>query len=210
MVKRGMMRDERKTERQEQIEQAAYDLLEQKGFAGTTMQSIAERARASNQTLYAWYGDKPGLFRALVARNADQLREMLEARRAAQDDPIATLRQFGPLLIEVLTHPRAIALNRAAAADASGELGRVIGEAGRGTIGPMIIEVLHRARDQGALSFRDSQAALELYMDLLIGDLQHLRVIGRIRPPGADYRHARSERALTRLCKLLDGSGSVA
>lgn len=204
------MRDDRKIERQDQIEQAAYALLEEKGFAGTTMQGIARRARASNQTLYAWYGDKTGLFRALVARNADQLRDLLQPHLAEGRDPIQTLAEFGPLLIEVLTHPRAIALNRAAAADPSGELGRVIGEAGRGTIGPLIRQVLDRARDQGALQFRDSQAALILYMDLLIGDLQHQRVIGRIPPPAPDWRQMRSAQALARLRRLLDGPDPAA
>lgn len=204
------MRDERKTERQDQIEQAAYALLEERGFAGTTMQGIAQRARASNQTLYAWYGDKTGLFRALVARNADQLRALLTARIDAGSNPIQTLAALGPLLIEVLTHPRAIALNRAAAADPSGELGRVIGEAGRGTIAPLIQQVLEQARDQGRLQFRDTRAALILYLDLLIGDLQHQRVIGRIPPPSPAWREARAAQALARLQKLLDGSAEMA
>ena len=204
------MRDDRKTDRQDQIQQAAYALLEEKGFAGTTMQGIAQRARASNQTLYAWYGNKLGLFRALVAQNADQLRNLLAPCIADGGDPIQTLAQLGPRLIEVLTHPRAIALNRTAAADPTGDLGRVIGEAGRDTIGPLIRQVLERARDQGALRFRDSQAALVLYMDLLIGDLQHQRVIGRIAPPSPDWCQARAALALARLQKLLDGAADLA
>lgn len=203
------MRDERKQLRQGQIEQAAYRLLEKKGFSGTTMQGIAQLARASNQTLYAWYGDKLGLFRALVARNTDQLRELLDARQSPGADAMDILHQFGPVLIAVLTHPRATALNRAAAADPTGELGCVIGEAGRDTIGPMIRKMLEQARDQGTLKFRDSQAALELYMNLLIGDLQHMRVIGRIPPPDKTAREARSARALRQLAKLLDGSDDL-
>ncbi|TRW97325.1 TetR/AcrR family transcriptional regulator [Paracoccus sp. M683] len=204
------MREERRLIRQEQIEQAAYALLEEKGFAGTTMQGIALRARASNQTLYAWYGDKPGLFRTLVARNADQLRDLLQARIAANGDPVETLEQFGPLLIEVLTHPRAVALNRAAAADPSGALGRLIGEAGRGSIGPLIQQVLLAARDNGDLHFCDPQAALVLYVDLLIGDLQIRRVIGLIAAPDASARHTRAARALTLLRQLLGGSAPAA
>lgn len=203
------MRDENRAKRQEQIEAAAYALLEEKGFAGTTMQGIAQRAQASNQTLYSWYGDKTGLFRALVAGNADRVRGLLETCIAEGRDPLAALRQMGPLLLDLLTHPRTIALNRAAAADPSGTLGRVIGEAGRGTVGPLIAEVLEQARDQGMLQFQDRQAALELYLNLLVGDLQHMRVIGRIPPPDESYRDARSDRALARLRRLLDGTDTL-
>ncbi|MEQ8740678.1 MAG: helix-turn-helix domain-containing protein, partial [Hoeflea sp.] len=63
------MREETRAARQAQIEQAAYEVLEEKGYAATSMLAIAKRARASNETLYNWYGDKTGLFRALVVRN---------------------------------------------------------------------------------------------------------------------------------------------
>ena len=48
--------------REEEIEAAAYRLLEERGFAGTGMQAIAQAAHASNETLYRWYGDKTGLY----------------------------------------------------------------------------------------------------------------------------------------------------
>lgn len=64
--------------RAREIEVAAYILLEEQAFARVSMQAIARAARASNQTLYRWYGDKIGLFRALIVRNAAQVREVLE------------------------------------------------------------------------------------------------------------------------------------
>ena len=56
------MREEKKSLRQQQIEDAAYEVLEAKGYDGTSMLGIARQARASNETLYNWYGDKQGLF----------------------------------------------------------------------------------------------------------------------------------------------------
>lgn len=196
----------KRSERQDQIEEAAYRVLERDGYAGTTMLAIAREARASNETLYRWYGDKTGLFRALVARNADAVRLMLTRRAPQQDDPLETLALLGPELIDLLSHPRAIALNRAAAADRSGELAAAIAAAGRETVGPLIAQVLIAARERGALRFDDPQAALALYLDLLIGDLQHRRVIGLIAAPPPDQRSARSAKALSRLRRLLDGS----
>ncbi len=49
-------------------------MLDAKGYAGASMLAIARQAKASNETLYNWYGDKNGLFRALVVRNAGEVR----------------------------------------------------------------------------------------------------------------------------------------
>lgn len=196
------MREDTRTERQEQIEEAAYRVLEQKGYAGATMQAIAREARASHETLYNWYGDKLGLFGALVARNSGRIRALLEERIAAGAPPIRTLEMLGPQLIGLLTSPRAVALNRAAAADSSGTLAAAISAGGRQTVGPLIAAVLSAARDRGELVFDDPHAALSLYSDLLVGDLQHRRVIGLIPAPDAATCEVRATQALARLRAL--------
>lgn len=196
------MRQDTRNQRREQIEEAAYRVLERKGFAGATMLAIAREAKASNETLYGWYGDKTGLFRSLVERNAQSVREELQARIAADAEPLELLWGIGAALVTLLTHPRAIALNRAAAAEPGGSLARTISEAGRETVGPLIARLLLTARDRGALAFDDPQAALSLYLDLLVGDLQHRRVIGLIPPPDQAATEARSALALARMRRI--------
>lgn len=197
------MQDSTRIQRQAQIEEAAYRVLEEKGFAGATMLAIAREAKASHETLYGWYGDKTGLFRALVARNARHVGETLEAGMAAHAPPIEVLAQIGPPLIALLSDPRAVALNRAAAADPGGALAQAILQAGRDSIGPLIVRLLIAAREAGVLGFDDPQEALQLYLDLLIGDLQHRRVIGLVPPPDQNARAARAARAMDRLMLLL-------
>lgn len=197
------MREEARSRRQEQIEDAAYRVLERRGAAGTTMLAIAREARASHETLYGWYGDKAGLFRALVARNARTVRALLEDRARSGTAPIEALARIGPELIGLLTHPRAIALNRAAAAEPGGTLALAIAEAGRDSIGPLIESLLLAARTEGQLGFDDPAEALRLYLDLLIGDLQHRRVIGLIPPPSPAEAEARAAEALARLRRLM-------
>lgn len=196
------MREASRNQRQEQIEEAAYRVLERKGYAGATMLAIAREAKASNETLYGWYGDKTGLFRALVARNAQAVRDDLQARIARNAPPMDSLAAIGPALIALLTHPRAIALNRAAAAEPGGVLARTISEAGRETVGPLIVALLERARDRGELDFSDPREAFALYLDLLVGDLQHRRVIGLIPPPDDAACMRRGALALSRLSVL--------
>lgn len=197
------MRQDNKTKRQQQIEQAAYDVLDEKGFAGASMLAIARRAKASNETLYNWYGDKGGLFKALVVRNAQDVKTILSQSLEIGDDPIELLGKMGPVLLHVLTGERAVALNRAAAADATGELGGAIAQAGRNTIAPLIAQVLLRARDRGDLGFDRADQAADLYISLLIGDWQIRRVIGQMPPPSESTIAERAGLAVQRLCTLL-------
>ena len=190
------MREETRSIRQKQIEEAAYAVLEEKGYVGASMLAIARRARASNETLYNWYGDKQGLFMALVARNAAEVKALLHTQITADADPLDTLRLLGPRLLDLLTGERSVALNRAAAADGSGELGTAISRAGRETVLPMIEAIMSKAKSAGLLDFESTAEATELYLNLLIGDLQIRRVIGRADKPTDSDTARRSDRAL--------------
>ena len=197
------MRDENRNLRQAQIEQAAYEVLAKRGYAGASMLNIAKHAKASNETLYNWYGDKLGLFRSLVVRNASEIRELLEQKLTDRVSPLDALQTIGPELLSLLVGERAIALNRAAAADPSGELGMAITEAGRETVAPLIGRLLENARDKGALKFDSPQEALGLYLSLLVGDLQIRRAIGAIPKPTSEAILQRADSAFAQLKILL-------
>ena len=190
------MKDDTRTKRQKQIELAAYRVLEDKGFAGASMLAIAKQAKASNETLYRWYGDKTGLFSALVARNAADLKSMLEEHLRTKTTPSQILARIAPALLGVLVSDQAIALNRAAAADSSGILGR-------NTIAPLIAETLERAKDEGELMFETTNDAVSLFLDLLVGDLQIRRAIGQVAAPSLVEIERRASQTLARFHILL-------
>ena len=149
------MKEEARNQRQRDILDAALAQLMEAGFAGTTMQAVARRAGASMETLYNWYGDKAGLFRAMVMANIQHLRSQLETHLHDPAGPEAVLAAFGPRLLEVLTSERVVALNRAAVADASGDLGRIIASAGRQSIAPLVAGAFAEADRQGLLRVPD-------------------------------------------------------
>jgi AcrR family transcriptional regulator len=202
------VRDEGKSIRQEQIEQAAYAVLDEKGYGGASMLAIARAAKASNETLYNWYGDKTGLFSALVRRNAAEVKALLEAQIASGGDAVETLARVGPVLLSLVTSERAVALNRAAAADPTGELGRTIAAEGRETVAPLIAEVIAQGRAQGRLDYDALDLACETYIGLLIGDLQIRRVVGRMHQPGPEALAARADAALRNFLRLFESAKS--
>ena len=197
------MRQEKKAQRQQQIENAAYAVLEAKGYGGTSMLGIARQAKASNETLYNWYGDKQGLFQALVTRNAEEVKSHLESELESDNDALSILGTLGPKLLKLLTGDRSVALNRAAAADSTGELGATLSKAGREAVFPLLEQVLKRAKNEGQLHFDHAGEAVGLYLDLLIGDQQIRRVIGRLPAPTGAALDDRAARAVAHLRTLL-------
>lgn len=193
-------------ERRRQIEAAAYAVLAEKGYKATSMLVIAKRAAASNETLYRWYGNKSNLFRALVEENAREVRELLERCIAGNEAPLTALRKVGPLLLSLVTSERAVALNRAAVADVveTGTLGQTIATSGKGAVGPLIATIMARARRDGVLEFDESDDPAQVYLSLLIGDLQIKRVIGVCPVLSAKAIRSRADRAYDLVLRLYD------
>jgi AcrR family transcriptional regulator len=181
------MREETRVERQAQIERAAYRLLHERGYGGTSMLAIAREARASNETLYRWYGDKNGLFKTMVEANAQETREALQRAIETGEDPLECLENVAPVLLSMLLGEKAVLLNRAAAADESGELGRAIAAGGRSAVAPLVEQLLRQACEDGSLDVLSPSAAAEQFFSLLIGDLQIRRVIGVLPEPQPDF-----------------------
>lgn len=189
------MTPEEKDGREGQIAEAAYALLREKGYGGMSMLAVAKRAKASNETLYRWYGDKAGLFRMLIERNVASVADRLDA---AEHEGLT---RVGEVLLELLLSPGAIALNRAAAADASDQLGAVLAEGGRGKVFPRIVRVFNGLQAEGAIRGAPGEAA-EAWLDMLVGDVQVRCVTGAMQPPGAAERKARAARAAARVRML--------
>lgn len=195
-----MTPDNRDTRRAE-IEEAAYKLLSEKGYKATSMLAVARAAKASNETLYNWYGNKQALFQAIVARNAAQARETLQAALVGQGALDEVLERLGPLLLRLVTGDKAVALNRAAAGDVhdTATLGPAIAAAGRDSIVPLLARLIARERPDA----EHADEAAEAYIDLLIGDLQIRRVIGTLLPLSDAEVTARSDRARRLLMRLV-------
>jgi len=186
-----------RAERKAQIIEAAYEVLAEKGYGGTSMLAVAKRARASNETLYNWFGSKQGLFKAMVQENARAAATILQEHLAGDSQPAVTLDRLGPELLRLVTSEQAIALNRAAAVDATdtGVLGRTIADSGRNYFVPLLEKLFEHAAASGDMTHLSPAEAAELYISVLIGDLQIARAIGVKPEPSEDEIVRRAYRA---------------
>ena len=199
------MREDGRAERRAEIRAAAYRLLKEQGYQRTSMLAVAKAAKASNETLYRWYGDKRGLFRTLAEENAAEIRQALETAIRDRADPLASLEAVAPVLLSMLLGEGPIALNRAAAADESGDLGAAIAQGGRTAIVPLIETLIRRGIDTGAFHLSDPREGAEWFVALLVGDLQIRRATGVIPEPDPNFiarRVASAAKAFGRLCGL--------
>jgi AcrR family transcriptional regulator len=199
------MRPEKQAARRREIEKAAYEVLAKKGYGATSMLAVAKRAGASNETLYKWYGSKQELFRSMVEENAREVAELLRDCISSGRKPVDTLRTVGPILLRLLISEKAVALNRAAVMDSeeTGILGRTLAEAGRNSIMPLVVEVFAKWRASGRVMFeKEEEEAAEIYVSLLVGDLQIRRAIGVLDPLRESEVLRRAARALELVQRL--------
>jgi len=173
------MTEEQATRRAE-IETAAFKVLERVGYKKASMLQIAKEAKASNETLYAWYGNKQSLFQSLIVANAGAVKNSLKSAMTGGDD---VLFQLGKLVLGFTATEKAIIINRAAVTDVpeTGLLAEAIeAHARTETIG-VIEVVLTDLSERGAYAFEDGvSAAAKVYVDLLIGELQMQQSLGAV------------------------------
>ncbi|MDR2985224.1 MAG: TetR/AcrR family transcriptional regulator [Nocardiopsaceae bacterium] len=70
--------------------EAARELFAEKGYAGTGTEEIVARARVTRGALYHHFGDKAGLFRAVMAMVAAELAQGLVAQEISHEPGDAT------------------------------------------------------------------------------------------------------------------------
>lgn len=185
---------------------AARAVLAEKGYTGASMLDIARRAKASKETLYSHFGDKRGLFEALILDNAAEVNAALAAalEDGAATPPERALPRFCLALQRLLLGEAALVVNRAAIAEAAAEpsLGRLLVEKGRDSTLPRLVRYLDTQKAAGRLRQDDTAEAAEALVALTMGDAQIRRLLGVLAAPSEETMRARAESATRRFLAL--------
>ncbi|MDP6342913.1 MAG: TetR/AcrR family transcriptional regulator [Alphaproteobacteria bacterium] len=182
----------------------AVEVLAERGYRGASMLEIANRASASKETLYAWFGDKPGLFEQVIRRNARAVQAALAPRLENDTTAESVLVAFGQALLRLLLGEDAVAINRAAISEAASDsrLAQVLASAGREATLPDFIRFLEGHSRNGTWQIDTPSEAAEDFLGLLIGDSQIRRLLGLLPAPGEAEILARANRAAARFSRL--------
>ncbi len=181
--------------RDEAILSAAFDLFAEKGFHGTTMLDVANRARASKKTLYARFKDKADLFRALLAWGCR--RNLPDAMPPPDEEPRAALRRHARMVLSAMMRPESIALFRIVVAEAQRfpEVGKLFDRMTREASVAIVGELARR------LGLRDGDAFADDFIALVRGDIYFRVLIGAVAQPSDAEIAAQARRAVERLLK---------
>jgi TetR/AcrR family transcriptional regulator, mexJK operon transcriptional repressor len=159
------------------IVRGAKQVFLKKGFAGTSMDAVAEKARASKMTVYRHFGSKDALFAGVITELCqqivgDEFEDMLKL------PPARALRAFAEKIVAIVFAPETLELHRIVIAESRRfpELGRMFYESGP----EMCINVLARYFSQNRRNLRlnggSTRRAAEEFLELLRG-YAHLRVL---------------------------------
>ena len=186
-------------ERREEILKVALSVLAERGYRGASMREIAVRSQASKETLYAWFGNKRGLFEELVRWQAERVDAVIAPNLERDgDDPSEDLRGFALELQRLLLGDRAVVINRAAISEATSDptFARILATQGRGSVVPKLERYLEGQRERGRLDFEEVGTAIDVLIGLAIGDQQVRRLLGVLPMPEPEQIEARAERAV--------------
>lgn len=193
-------RDARRTE----ILEVAIAHLAEHGYGALTMSRVAAAAGASKETLYAWFGDKPGLLAAMVEHAEGRTTADMDGAFDRAADPEEVLTGFATQLLALLLSPAAVALGQAAISEVSHapELARLLLAHGRERTGEVVERYLADLHDRGDVHIPDPADGFRLLFGLIVEDRQ-LRVLYGEPAPDADEIACHAERAVTRFLALV-------
>lgn len=196
---------EQQAMRRAEIEAAAFKVLERVGYKKASMLQIAKEARASNETLYAWYGNKQSLFKSLIVANAGAVEDALKGAIPGDASNGDGLFELGKLVLGFTVTERAIIINRAAVADVqeTALLAQAIEKYARQEMLRVIKAQLSALAASGGYTFDEGvDSATEVYINLLIGELQMQQSLGSISALSAQEVEQRSRRACSLFGRL--------
>jgi TetR/AcrR family transcriptional repressor of mexJK operon len=178
-------------EKREAILDAAQALFAERGIDGVPIEAIAARSGVSKVTVYGHFGDKAKIFDAIVQRETARLTEQLSGALNGDGSLQDRLTTFGMALVDMLTQPCHLALDRAVSLESqrNPDLGRRFFEAGPGRVRQLLSGILADADAQNLVSVDDPDYAAEDLLALWLGfDAMERRFCGGCNPDEANLR----------------------
>ena len=185
---------------------AAADLIIERGYDGTNLDAICERAACSKTSIYHYFGNKEGLLTALTEDIALDLSQALHAfylQHLSVDD---ALRRYARLALRQILDERHIAIVRAtiSAVWKYPQLGPAYYEVGALTAQSALAQYFETQTREGVLDIADATAAAKEFQGLLLWDRMLAQIVGaRSRPEDAEIEAAADAAVATFLGRYL-------
>ena len=177
----------RSAAKREAIIAAARDLFIERGYDGVSMDAVVQQVGGSKASIYSYFGNKEGLFKAIIEDSCQKLLEPLQSAEVMNLTPRAALTVLGHQFLSVVLAPKAIALHRLVIAQSPQfpELGKLFFEAGPAQACQGLEKYIKEQQRLGKLrKCNTSRATLEFYS--MLHGIKHLQILVGVAPPLTD------------------------
>ncbi len=173
-------------ERQRRILDAAREVFLEQGFENASISEIMKRAGGSMSTLYRCFGNKLGLFEAMMQQATNDLFDSVDDRVIWDDGLERGLRRFGRRFIEQINRPNAIALFRLVisvnGADRE-DIQRIFYANGPGRVRARLTEFLRSQGELGRVKVDSYELAAGQFIELIKEPWHQQALFGVPYPP---------------------------
>lgn len=172
---------------------AAEEVFLEHGFEAGRLDEVARRANASKATIYAHFGNKDGLFKAIVAAKLAEAVAPLRGTGERQADVRGTLTAFGRNFLTLLLSPATVKIYRLIMAQGEQfpELARMWFDNGPSSAITTLAAFLREHTALGELDIAQPEQAAEFFLMMMRGRL-HLRATSGLSQPPYDDDIART------------------
>lgn len=163
-------------DRKQEVFQKTLNLLSIKDYSRVTMLDIAKEAKISKETLYKNFGNKIGLFEAIIQENSSIIKEKIEQALENKESSVQqVLSNVVYLYLSTIISPGSALINRIAIAEVNQnpELASILIENGRGNVYPSMCKYIEELQKQELVSDdQHSERMVEILFGLAAGDTQ--------------------------------------
>lgn len=183
--------------RRRQILDAAAELFLRDGYDATSIDAIIAQAGGSKTTIYALFGNKLGLYKALMQENNRNLFDGLEPEQGEAMDLEASLTSFAENLLTMLAQPRAVSTFRMAVSELHRlpQLARSFNELGPARGHQWVTGVLKAAQERGEIETPDPARSAHQFLGLVRGNEYFETILGLREPPDQTVIHEQAREA---------------
>jgi AcrR family transcriptional regulator len=184
--------DPRTLKRRDAMIEAARELFCEHGLAGTTLEMITAEAGGSRRTIYELFGNKDGVFEAVIRDCTGRVTSIMADLELTQLPLRAALIHFGETLMTLLTTPDTIRYMRLFLAEVPRfpQLGKVFYESGLMTGRRIITSYFERQMAEGKFPQNDPKQAAVFFTSLLKADYDFRQMTYMGWEPQAQDLHA--------------------
>jgi TetR/AcrR family transcriptional repressor of mexJK operon len=179
----------REDPKEEKILAAAAEAFLEFGYAGTSMDIVAQRARASKTTLYTRFASKEELFAATISAYCIHHGMEIQLEEMLSQKPEKVLCRIGRNFVDLILSPEAVRMEQIITGEAPRfpEVARIFHEAGPQRTIDVVARYLSEASAHGQLSVNDPEfAARQFLMSLKAPNCEQMLALPTMPPEARD------------------------